>query len=104
MSGIREFEDGKGHVLGQIHEDGRGLKELWVYQNAVDHTQAGGGDLPEVIVCTDSASKVKCTICGEVRAWIPGEAELERIIQRKRRHQAGQNLNKCSIIRAEVPV
>lgn len=107
MSNLQTFECERGHIMGLIHETGRGMKELWIYQSAIDTLREDGGDIPRVIAIVDSAKSVYCTVCECDRPWIPGKAELEQIIDRGLRHRrerVAQKADNRSIIEVEEEV
>lgn len=89
MDEFKTFSCGNGHVLGVVVRNGRGIRSLLVYRYALDPTAESIPE-PDVLGVVDSAMEVRCSICEEHRAWVPGEAELEAIIQRFARRQRGE--------------
>lgn len=77
-----------GHVIGLVSRNSRGLRELLLYRQAIDPMDERA-DPPDVMAIVDSAIEIKCSICETARAWVPGEAEMLAIVNRRRRHVSG---------------
>lgn len=78
---------GTGHVLGMVQRNGRGIRQLWLYRQAVD-LEAADEERAEVDVMAiveGLALDVRCSICGQVRTWVPGEEAIRRLIESRRR-------------------
>ena len=82
---------GKEHVLGLVRRNGRGIRQLWLYRQAVDDRapldsdeSTSAGEMAEVdvmAVVEGLALDVRCSICGEMRTWVPGEEAIRRLIE-----------------------
>jgi hypothetical protein len=79
------------HVLGMMIKKGR---QLLLYRNAVplhlsltpDPSPNGRGENDEIEVMATIEGyvmDVRCSICGEVRTWFPGEERIRRVIERR---------------------
>jgi hypothetical protein len=82
---IKVFRCGHGHVLGLVTRNGRGLRRLLIYRQAVDELHLEGTEAPEVMAVTESeVIDIRCSVdgCGEIKTWIPGEAEMRAIVSR----------------------
>lgn len=80
------------HVLGQVFRDGNGTRKLALYRNAVD-PEAEGAEMAEVevmAVVDGFVADIKCSICGCVRTWVPGEESLRQLIERTGRKYVGE--------------
>ena len=77
MSDMQRWKDKNGHVLGLIKNEGHGSKRLALLREAMDASEAEPG---EVMAVVDGAD-VRCSICGEMRTWVPGEAALRRLLR-----------------------
>ena len=82
------------HVLGMMVKKGR---QLLLYRQAVALTPSpspnnGRGDEEEEIevmaVIEGYVMDVRCSICGAVRTWFPGEERLRRVIEMRRDESA----------------
>lgn len=71
---------GGQHVLGQVVREGK-VTQLLLYREAVD--LEAGGDPPEVMAVVEGyAAEIRCSRCGRVRTWVPGEEALRRLLAR----------------------
>jgi hypothetical protein len=72
----------RDHVLGVVQRNGSGVRQLYLYRQAVD-VGSEGGEMAEVdvIAVVDYATDVRCSICGEVRSWFPGKEALGRMLR-----------------------
>lgn len=88
-SEVRVWRCDHGHVLGHIqtrYPGGWKTTELVVYRQALD--QAHPGAEPDVMLVTRSeVIDVRCSICGSMRTFVPGAAEINRMIERFRREE-----------------
>jgi hypothetical protein len=88
MDELRAWMCKKGHVLGVISKNGRRLKKLLVYREAVDPKHMEDQDPPEVMMVGDGPLyNIVCSKCGETRNWTPGMAEMKAITDRFFRRQ-----------------
>ncbi len=62
----------KGHVLGQVRENGSGLHIFELFRQAIDY----GADIPDqvdlIAVIHGRATDVRCSICSAVIVWHAG--------------------------------
>ena len=99
-----------GHVMGMVRRNGSGVRVLLLYREALTPGlpspldtlapragAAGAGPLPEgrgeqevdvMAVVEGYVADVRCSICGDVRTWVPGEEALRALIKRAQRLQA----------------
>ena len=88
----REHSDAKSwmcpgrHVLGLVQRNGRGIRQLWLYRLAVDlsdddPTSEEMAEVDVMAVVEGLALDVRCSICGRVRTWVPGEEAIRRLIE-----------------------
>lgn len=66
-----------GHVLGQVMRDGSGKQRLLLYRQAI---REGEGEVEVMAVVDGHVMDIKCSVCGHVRTWMPGEESLNRLI------------------------
>jgi len=70
-----------GHILGMTYRDASGIRKMLLYREAIDEL----GDMAEVdvmAVVEGHVLDVRCSICGALRTWVPGEESLRQLIER----------------------
>ena len=87
-----------GHVMGMVRRNGSGVRVLLLYRDALTLTpgpspisENGRGEKEQVdvmAVVEGYVADVRCSICGDVRTWVPGEEALRALIKRAQRLQA----------------
>lgn len=70
----------EGHVLGQVRKNGRGLNQLLLYRRAVAADESPA-EVDVLAVVQGSVVDIRCDICGDLRTWVPGQAEYERLMR-----------------------
>lgn len=72
-----------GHVMGQVTINGSKRRKLIVYRFAVGGLDADGDDEIDVIAVVDelSALDVRCSICNQVRTWVPSSRGVRQLAQ-----------------------
>lgn len=94
MSDVKAWKCEHGHVLGQVVRNGRGIRRLLLYREAIGEQSFEQLDeeLPEVDVIAmieGYAADVRCSICGNVRTWVPGQEAIDRLVEMAvNRHKA----------------
>lgn len=79
----KSWECRRGHVLGQVVRNASGVRQLMLYRRAI--SQADSADLDDVDVIAiiqGYVADVRCSICGEVRTWVPGEEALMLLLEK----------------------
>ncbi len=69
-----------GHVMGQVRRNGRGIRQLLLYRQAIDldwNEEDGMEEVDILAVVEGQVMNVRCSICERVRTWAPGK-ESER--------------------------
>jgi len=75
----------KRHVLGLVARNGSGVRQLLLYRTAVDCEAQGGMDEVDVMAVVEGyVADVRCSICGRVRTWVPGQEALDRLLETAR--------------------
>ena len=73
------------HVMGLVQRNGRGIRQLWLYRLAVDlsddPTSEEMAEVDVMAVVEGLALDVRCSICGRVRTWVPGEEAIRRLLE-----------------------
>ena len=66
--------------------NGDGIRQLLLYRVALDPGGPGEDDEVDVLAIVEGyVANVRCSQCGQVRTWIPGQESLERLIKQARR-------------------
>lgn len=69
------------HVMGMVARNGSGIRQLLLYRAAIEDQQPGD-EIDVIAVVEGYAADVRCSLCGAVRTWIPGQEALERLLAR----------------------
>jgi len=69
------------HVLGQVSRNGRGIRQLALYRHAIDMEAPEPGEIEVIATVEGLVIDVKCSECGAVRTWVPGEESLRRLLK-----------------------
>lgn len=78
------------HVLGQVVRNGSGVRQLLLYREAVNMgdltpspspTGRGEEEVDVMAVVEGYVADVRCSICGAVRTWVPGQEAMERLLR-----------------------
>ncbi len=82
----------KEHVLGLVVRNGSGVRQLLLYREAIAaHPDPGGMDEVDVMAMVEGyVADVRCSICGRVRTWVPGQEAMERLMESAARMRDGQ--------------
>ena len=101
MSEMKAWRCKHGHVMGQVRRNGSGVRVLLLYREALtapspalphfeDKMEEGDKtvEVDVMAVVEGYVADVRCSICGDVRTWVPGEEALRALIERARRLQA----------------
>ena len=80
MNELTTWKCKNGHVLGQSGRNGRGIRQVIIYREAIDLAKLK--EAPDVLLVAEGlVMDVRCSICGEMRTWAPGEEAIQRIIE-----------------------
>ena len=82
-----------GHVMGQVRRNGRGQSALYLYRNAVGYDESPAA-VDVLAVVQGTVMDIRCDLCGDVRTWVPGQAEYERLMrhyERENRESKGKS-------------
>ena len=71
----------KRHVLGQVRRNGRGIRQVQLYRMAVDLDADEPAEVDVITVLEGAAYDVRCSICGSIRTWAPGEEAIRRLLK-----------------------
>lgn len=77
-----------GHVMGQVFRNGSGVRRLALYRNAVDVEACELEEVEVMAVIDGFVADIRCSICGRVRSWVPGEESLRLLLARMERRKA----------------
>ena len=80
-----------GHVMGVVNRNGNGVARLLVYRQALD-MEADKPQAPEVMAVVDGmVLDIRCSVCGDMRTWMPGEVALNELVERVLRRRQAQS-------------
>jgi len=74
-------KNGEGHILGLTVKNGSGRRELLLYRNAIGDDV--GEEVDVIAVVVGLVMDVRCSICGCVRTWVPGEEAIRRLLEKR---------------------
>ena len=69
----------KGHALGVVRRNGRGLNQLLLYRHAVQ-MDGNPAQVDVMAVVEGSVMDIRCDICGEMRTWVIGEEAMDKLM------------------------
>jgi hypothetical protein len=72
----------QGHVMGLVARDGRGVRRLLLYRRAMHEAPLPSEELDVIATIEGYVSDVRCSICGGIRTWVPGEEALKIVLER----------------------
>lgn len=81
------------HVLGYVMKNGRGIHRLLLLREAQPTpgpSLKGGEDIEVMAVVEGYVADVRCSICGGMRTWVPGEEAMEKLMESWRKAQVGK--------------
>ena len=104
----KAWKCGNGHVLGLVVRNANGIRQMMLYREAVnldgvalhstlamtDNMTEGKGvasqrtlamtveEVDVIAVVEGHVMDVRCSICGRMRTWVPGEEALRRLMER----------------------
>ncbi|HPS41355.1 MAG TPA: hypothetical protein PK040_02040 [Anaerolineaceae bacterium] len=92
MDELKIWRCGKGHALGVVRRNGRGVEQLLLYRHAI----AGGSSeqVDVMAVVEGSVMDIRCDICGEMRTWAIGQAAFERLMSHYGKSSSTDNTEK----------
>ncbi len=68
------------HVLGQVMRDASGVRILLFYRQALDPRAERLDEVDIAAVIEGYVTKIRCSICGKVRTWKPGEESMQKLL------------------------
>jgi hypothetical protein len=75
----------KGHTLGMVQRDGHGIRQLILYRQAIAYTADTPEDIDVIAILEGHAQDVRCSQCGSVRTWVPGQEAINKLLAEARR-------------------
>ena len=91
MSEIKIWHCPSGHQMGQVVRNGSGVRVLLLYRQALDLGQSAAqmGEVDVIAIIEGYVADVRCSVCGSVRSWLPGEESLRLLLERARNLRNG---------------
>ena len=82
MSEAKAWKCSNGHVLGLVRRNGSKVRQLLLYRLALDMgPEAEQVEVDVVAVVEGYVADVRCSVCGAVRTWLPGQESMERLLK-----------------------
>lgn len=83
---VKPWRCRNGHHMGQVIRNGSGVRVLLLYRQALDpeRPSARMGEIDIIAIIEGYTTDVRCSICGSIRSWIPGEEALQALLDRAR--------------------
>jgi hypothetical protein len=72
---------GRGHVLGLVVRNGRGVEQLLLYRHAVDMSEDAPEQVDVIATVEGLVLDVRCDACGRIRTWTPGVEAMRRMLE-----------------------
>lgn len=76
------------HVMGLVVRNGSGVRQLLLYRHAMRESPKNE-ELDVFAIVEGYVANVKCSLCGRVRTWVPGEEAIQQLLARVRVEQNG---------------
>lgn len=70
------------HNMGLVIRDGGGVRKLLLYRDAVDDEHVAMDETDVMGVVEGYVADIRCSICGQIRTWVPGEEAMKRLLER----------------------
>ncbi len=86
MSDLKRWKCKRGHVLGQVKQAGHGRHVLYLFREAIDPTADAPAEQDVMAVVEGYVADVRCSVCGALRTWTPGDVQMEKILDRSQEH------------------
>jgi hypothetical protein len=83
MKQIANWKCANGHDLGQVVRNGKSIRQLLIYRQAVDPQAEHPAEIDVLGVAEGLVMEVRCSVCGSERTWMPGEEALKRLIEKR---------------------
>jgi hypothetical protein len=80
MDDAKEWKCRNGHVLGLVARNGSKRRRLLLYRNAVDMSD-DPCEVDVMALVEGYVADVRCSICGSVRTWVPGQEAMDRLVE-----------------------
>lgn len=92
MRKVADWRCTNGHVMGQVVRNGSNVRQLLLFREALTTSPqpspsngegVGNFEQTEVdvmAVIEGYAADVRCSECGAVRTWVPGQEAIDRLV------------------------
>lgn len=79
---ISDWRCSNGHKLGVVARNTSGIRQLWVYRQAIDAAAEEPAEVDVLGIAEGALFDVRCSICGSSRTWVPGEEAMRKVVER----------------------
>jgi len=76
---VKQWKCSHGHVLGIVMRNGSRIRQLTLFRQAI--REGDMVDVDVIAVIEGYVADVRCSVCGRVRTWVPGEEALKRLME-----------------------
>lgn len=84
MDELKRWRCRNDHAMGVVRRNGNG-QQLLLYRQALENPSMSSGEVDVIAVVEGYVTDVRCSVCGAIRTWIPGEEALQELLIRMRR-------------------
>ena len=89
---------GNGHILGMVTRNGNGIRKLMLYRqalnlfwvNLLENDPEEDKEIDVMAIVEGYVADVRCSVCGRVRTWVPGEEAMRELLKRAEGLERGQ--------------
>jgi hypothetical protein len=80
MDPIAMWKCKNGHVMGQVVRNGSKVRQLLLYRDALDQDSLDIQVVDVIAVVEGYCADVRCSVCGNVRTWVPGAEAMRQLL------------------------
>lgn len=84
----KPWTDEHQHILGVVKRSSGGIRQLLLYRHAVDLDHEPVEEVDVMAVVEGQVFDVRCSICGCIRTWYPGQEALEHLLRQVQRNRS----------------
>jgi hypothetical protein len=70
--------------MGLVVRNSSRIRQLILYRQAMDPTAEMRTDVDVMAVIEGYVAEIRCSVCGNVRTWIPGPESIEHLLRQAR--------------------
>jgi hypothetical protein len=74
-----------GHSMGMVVRNSSRIQQLILYRQALDPAAEVSTDVDVIATIEGYVAEIRCSVCGNIRTWYPGQESLEHLIRQARK-------------------